>query len=506
MAPGIGIGISPFLSRGGINYSSYWETLLAKFTNSGTGEALLFNQNFTPTNMFLALSAGTEVNIYQLPAAASWVDDGAQVEMEDIKQSRLYGGVYGNSDSCTRSGSWTINAAAANYSGYYCRASATGAYIETTTPAGVTEIGIMSTVNANCGIQVVSIDGDNKLANLLPTAQQLVDDGSIANTCLVANGGTLNPTDRIFDLTDPLNTGGLNFLSPSANIRIKVASGLTAGAHTIRVTNTGYLPAGASTAYLRINGFYFDDPAALLSNFPVSILGYETTDIDIISTDSDNNFAFSFKPTAASGYEWIGHSGSCFNTSVSLYVDDVLTELPAAGASVNGSEIKIVVVGEGFHSEQVEKVLDFTQIFTFNPSTQLTVESSFTWLTAGNISGYGYQLAATSSMNKGSILEATEDYTLNSDDETANGNIAGSAAYIWDADGEMGIMLSVAAYVILPVGLVNITDRLDGINKIYFASYSGIVTDIDVNHSLSITCNYRIKRFVDGADSSLART
>ena len=115
-------------------------------------------------------------------------------------QSRL-GTITINDDAAgvSHSGTWTTGTNAVAYGGTYHYSTEAGATIRCTCAATTTAVGIRSFKATNGGIGVAYIDNDTTLCTLLPTAQSLVDAGTLANTVLVANGGTLNPTDRIYD-------------------------------------------------------------------------------------------------------------------------------------------------------------------------------------------------------------------------------------------------------------------------------------------------------------------
>ena len=107
-----------------------------------------------------------------------------------------------------------------------------------TTPSDTLSIAVNGYQNlANGAMFLVTIDGDPTLASLLPTAQDLVTGGSLDASALVGGGGTLNPTDRIYDnytLAQNINTeDGKGHLT-------QIATFASAGAHTVRFTQTAY--------------------------------------------------------------------------------------------------------------------------------------------------------------------------------------------------------------------------------------------------------------------------
>ena len=82
--------------------------------------------------------------------------------------SRLLG-AYNRNNGVSVSGTWTPSISDAQWGGRQDVTSATNAYAEIVTPDGVTEVGLYGINTSNAGIQRVSIDGNNTLADLLPT-------------------------------------------------------------------------------------------------------------------------------------------------------------------------------------------------------------------------------------------------------------------------------------------------------------------------------------------------
>lgn len=156
----------------------------------------------------------------------------------------------------TRTGAgWSaLQVQAAAYGGSYRYSTTAGDKQSWTSPAGTTRVGLRTAALANGGIHKVTIDGDATLANRLQTAQQMVDRGRLASSALVANGGTLSPTDRVLDTfasaTAPTTT--LDY-----DRHVPIADNLTAGAHTVELTVTGYQNTAATGARGSVSAFTY---------------------------------------------------------------------------------------------------------------------------------------------------------------------------------------------------------------------------------------------------------
>ncbi|MDQ0767991.1 hypothetical protein QF031_000740 [Pseudarthrobacter defluvii] len=99
---------------------------------------------------------------------------------------------------------------------------------------------------------------ERPLADRLDTAQDVVTRGWYANTILVANGSTLNPTDRVMDSYSP--TTAQNKYAA----RRVLAADLTAGAHTVKLTVTGYNRIGVSAQRAYVTRFLHSLPSTKL--------------------------------------------------------------------------------------------------------------------------------------------------------------------------------------------------------------------------------------------------
>jgi len=428
----------------------------------------------------------------QAPVAASNVP-----KIAPITARRLVVGLQDNDASVAISGSWSGHfTEGGGYKAGYNYTSTAGNYAEWTTPAGVTLVHYFGLSEA--GIALVTIDGDNTLANLLPTAQQLVDASSIASTCLVANGGTLNPTDRILDqyATRTNIYGGAT-----------LADNLSAGVHTVRLTNTGYKNTAASTTRLYLSGFGYWKEIVTLETANVFVGHIHE---NIIGEGSVWEFAHNYEPTGGTVDEWLGHSPSDKLDTWTVTVDGVSAD-PAAFVVAGGQEVKIIIESTLSHTEAAS-CASMVLTHTLTPD-KLTINPVLTWNTAGTVlQGYSHMLPASEAVfDKGSNVADTEDHLLTVGNGLFVANFKSKAAYIWDADGYYGVLL----YVPDLTGVNNydncnntflaIEDRIgNGVNKIY-------CTRIDSNFVVapgvvwSSSAEYRIKRFPSGANGTLAR-
>lgn len=215
-------------------------------------------------------------------------------------------------------GAWTFgNNVGALGDGGYWQSTVAGATKTWTSPAGVTAVGINSTVVSNGSIAKVTIDGDATRANLLPTAQSLVDAGTYANTILVANGGTLQPTDRVY------SSYAVSQVWSSSTM---VATDLTAGVHTVVYTSLGYTPVGlpsANRAY--ISDFLYNSGQELGAGSTTTVVEAVSSTISAISAWE---YAILCRPTGSTQDYTIGNThGGDTELTFQVYVDGAAVTL-----------------------------------------------------------------------------------------------------------------------------------------------------------------------------------
>lgn len=411
-----------------------------------------------------------------------------------------------NDAAITYSGAgWTARTAGAGtFGGFYRRTSTTGNYVECTTVSNVTVCGVMTFAN-NSGISLVTIDGDATLANLVTTAQQLVDSGAAANTILVANGGTLNPTDRCIDQST-VGTSGL----------ILLADNLAAGVHTIRLTCTGYKATAAPDVRNYFSGFFFNAPAGTRLNAS-AIATIPVT--GLLTSFSVWEYALNCLPSGAGsgGSTFVGNGhGYDIQTALTFTVDGNSTTLNEW--DVYDGVIEATRTSNLRHpATGAATVAEVEMTYTMHPATGLTTNLSLTWRTAG-VSTLAYVSMLPVSQppfDKGSMPLATLDYLLTNDNDSEAVNLQDSATYFWDADGDYGMMANITNLAAAVNNWTNtnvyhwIQDRaVEGsvlLNKGYLTRVSGSETLSDGLIWLCDT-NYRLQRFPSGgANAALAR-
>jgi len=460
--------------------------LLAKFPG-GADVGLLA----TETLLYLAQDIGS--GLYWCPLLAGTYANGANAPTLDDIDFRRAGLTKAEGDaSITFSGTWTD-------AGPYRRTSTTNDYVQFVTPAGVSWLGIFGVAAPNSGIHLVTIDGDATLAGLLPTAQDLVTAGTLASTALVANGGTLNPTDRVLDQTDGNNSFWM------------FADDLTAGVHTVRITNTGYKRAANTDDRLYFASYWYGGDGIATIRTPNAYLARR----EVLALASRYEFAHSTKPTGATLPEWIGHEGSLKQTSLTFTVDGSPVT-PVDGNVYGGSESVVVTLAAGARHSEIgagaTDIASVTTVYTMRPTSGLEVSSVINWLVDALIdSGYPAMYPLVESFNKGATLISTQDYALTTNNDSIVVNEQTNAAYVWQTSGNYGALLYIPDVLEATDNWAHangtylwIQDRAGGtLNKIYLTRSSP--ETIQTNDVWNATVQYRMHYFAGGANAALAR-
>ena len=241
-----------------------------------------------------------------------------------------------------------VTADARAYGGGFRYTTTAGEHVAWTTPAGVVHVVASVVANINGGYGLVEIDGSKTAATSLPTAQDEVTAGRLASTALVANGGTLNPTDRV-----------LNFYSAGSlwDDRRVLATGLTAGSHTVRITCTGYKQGAASAARIFSSGF---------GSAPYATVGSPTTTTHVVmpgrtgTPQAMSAYEYAVNFAGASGNEYVGTvHGYDELLTVQAWVDGQQVDT-ATPATTTGSEVLIVRTSALTSPHMTGKVADVT--------------------------------------------------------------------------------------------------------------------------------------------------
>lgn len=414
-----------------------------------------------------------------------------------------------NSAKVTQNGAgWVVQNDANHYGGSVNRSLTTGNYIEFAAPATTTRVGVVCLKTSNGGFTLVSIDTDNTLATSLPTAQQLVDAGTMAATCLVAGGGTLNPTDRILDNYAVVQT---------YRQRVLVADALTAGEHTIRFTVTGYKRAAAANA-----GFYLDGILYGSADTTIASSGVVPVLLRAIKTGGAVwEYALCYQPEGATYTDFLGNGhGWDFQAAITPYVDGVEQTL-STFQTVSGSLVRVVRTSVLRHPNIDAGATDCGNVtveYLMQAPTGLDVNVDIDWLVAGKMgAAYVGMLSCDNDFDKGSNIGLTVDETLTDDDDSVNCNAKSEAAWMWDADANYGALFqsknlleAVNNWAQTPTSWLWIQDYSTGnpkSNKIYLTRVqTGSFETITEASSIRARNNYRFGYFPGGADAALARS
>jgi hypothetical protein len=402
-------------------------------------------------------------------------------------------------NNVTTSGSWSNGGTGGGYIlGYYKYSQATNAYMEATTCDGVTELGSIDIAAENSGVAKVAIDGDLTLANELPTASELVTAGKLANTVLVENGGTLNPTDRIYlenDAGDDAIDKGILWTGTS-NRRVRFATELSPGVHTIRVTVTGYMPVGGSSARIQLQGFWNTGGNYDLDGFPNTsqVVNIDTAQFQI-DFGANNDFAFNYHPDGSETYEWMGHDDPRVLDSAKLYVDNTLITWTNGSHYSFGDSIVLNVWGHCKHTYTgADHVLDYIERYVFKPQIFLSVNIDFTWIIAGTIeAGYCPMLVTDNNFDSAGFYGGSV-YDLSNDNNTWTPYINTSAGYCYNEAGTWAQLVEIPGYELATPYGIGWLDRDISLNsnKLYLRRYTA--ESVNVNDHFNVIYDYKWKK------------
>jgi hypothetical protein len=405
---------------------------------------------------------------------------------------------------------WGSVADAEMFGGSYKYSSDTGATATWTTPAGTTRTGMLYYRTTNGGICKVSIDGDATRANLLPTAQERVTAGFLASTALVANGGTLNPTDRVLDQYRYTSTA-------LKNAPVLFADDLAAGAHVIVLTVTGYKHTHVGAVGTRL---YAD---ALLAGSTTTGVGGVNVFLPIVAsfsgdTGSAKELAIQFvPPEQVSAVDFLGNIHDYEYQDSIVYTVDGATVTPTDGQILTGQVVGAMLASHLRHPDTgVTDVALIAKQYEAQPATGLRVQQTIIWQHGGETRrAYVAMYPLGTTFNRGSEVGATLDFDL---DPNSGGFVVAGArqvAYLWQATGLFGAAL----YVPDPVVTVNnwtyssptiaglaIEDRAAGTtNKAYLTRSTEFTPEpVGVGDVWQSEVYYRIQRFPNGANAALA--
>lgn len=246
------------------------------------------------------------------------------------------------------------------HGGTYKYSTTAGSTATVTAPTNTASITINAVTTTNGGgVAAITIDGDITRANLLPTAQSLVDAGTYASTILTTNGGTLDPTQKV------LTTYSAG-LVPSQDMQI--ADGLDpAVTHTIVYRATGYARVADATSN-----------RAYLSAFAWGAPGNA---VALISSEVSNwDTAVNCLPTGGTTTTFVGGThGYESETSFTLTVDGTPTTLSDLQVVHPTSTAKITRVTTLTHPDiSPTKIADVVSVFTLTRAG-IELDWTLTW-------------------------------------------------------------------------------------------------------------------------------
>ena len=412
--------------------------------------------------------------------------------------------------AATKTGTWVAGSNAASVGGAYVYSVTTGDNITWTSPAGATAVGATVVEITNGGMLLkVEVDGSATLADRLDTAQDVISRGWYPNTILVANGGTLNPTDRVMD-TYSAQTATNNYAA-----RRVLAADLTAGTHTVKLTVTGYMRTGLSSQRAYVTGFLHSLPATKLSDSGAAVV----TDTTLNAIASAWEYAYYGQPAGTTAP---GETGNIhgWEAEVSLtFTVDGVASTPADGARVDAiNEIVATRVTQLRHTELgTTAIADVTTKYILG-RRGLRVDVTTTWNRDFTPTWMWLMLpvngpttnAVGQKFNRAALLDyAGGTLTLTGGNgDLYVGRSKSVAAWMWSSTGKYAVMSAVPDHTTFlnrwKDGLAQINDRSGNILKTYFARASAGGDVIPTGTVTTSSVRYKVAYFPGGAEAALA--
>lgn len=504
-----------WIKGGGISWSSYWTTLLAKFDNtvSTEGVSITARDSTSNTNTHYYLQQRLYQNkcmSYEIeflkPSAVG--DDGKLISQKLIEDILKKFDTTTSPAVVLGGAGWTNNADVAVdirnqiIGGRWAYNNAGNCSIQLTTPDNCTEIFLSQSTTLTVGCAaIVEIDGDRTLANLLPTAQELVDAGTLANTILVANGGAFNPTDRV-----------LEYYTKRTLSVIPIANGLTAASHVFKITRTAHKHASSGDTYIYYRSVMCGMTDTLLTdaglyfNINTYIWKYDPLGYPV------DEFAYAITPTGATGAEWIGHTGSLKIAVPPVFKVDGAVITPAHRSVNVGDEVIIEHSYSTYHSEIDGGATSIGTIavkLILNKVTGLTIEHNYILAVGGIVTGYPAMMTTLDILDKCTYAEAAVNYNLLLDNGAKNGLHDKKSFYVWDSDGYLAQLIYIS-------DLANVDNWLNANDKFYYLDNNAQDWNKAYIQRFNRTAfnnadewfssvNYRTQWFPSGADAELAK-
>jgi hypothetical protein len=325
---------------------------------------------------------------------------------------------------------WATSSNVNTYGGTYTRNSTTGATCTWTTPTA-TSVGLRAYRTTNGGYALVTLDASATAATLLPSAQDEVDAGRLAATALVAAGGTLNPTDRLY------NSYGA---TSDSDLLIRFAEGLTSAAHTVVLTVTGYKQATSTDVRLYISGGIYAVATTTITTAGMTLAPLVTP----LSTSSVYEYAITYTPTGGTLYPFIGNRhGNDIEDTFAIAVGGTVTTL-TDGQVVTGALVTVARTTHLRHPDTGTTNVGTTAVtYTMRPGWGMDVQAAITWLVAGiaRASYLGMLPTQGAVCTKGRAAGGPV-VTLTDDDGSSKGSTRSDTVALWQDGGRGAVMLT----------------------------------------------------------------
>lgn len=382
-------------------------------------------------------------------------------------------------------GQWTNGINAGAYSGTYRHSNNPAKPTTWASPASTTALAWRGVKYTDGGLGKVTLSGavaGAVVANLLPTAQQMVDRGLYPNTILTANGGSLATTDRVLDCW--LN--GLNY-----DFRQAIAEGLTADVYTVTLTPTGYTGSGNGTGSLTGGRTYLAGLASTTgatTPTTASAALFQTGSVhDEQFTSSAWEYADEERPTGVGtlklvgnihGYEqqdsmvvWLGDASSATTMATDT------TSPPAAGGF-----IRLVRTSTIFHPDKVGTFKTCVTTYTVD-RLGLQVESVMTYTVATEadlnyammpLNGL-FSSSRSGGFNRVALSNNPGAITLPGSTDARLGRSKSGVVWAWQSGGNLAAMMWTPDTYGFTEGwarnagvLTSVQDRTGQLTKFYF--------------------------------------
>lgn len=365
------------------------------------------------------------------------------------------------------------------YGGSYVRNSVTGATATWTSPADVTSVGVRAFRSTNGGYAKVLIDGSPTRATLRPTAQDEVNAGRLASSALVANGGTLNPTDRLFSSWSA-TTG-------NPDTYVTFADDLTAGVHTVQLVVTGYKPTASTDVRLYVSGATWVTTTTTVATAGMDLAPLST----LLDKSSVFEYAVTFAPTGGEQYLFLGNRhGHDVDDSFTITLDGSVVA-PADGQVLVGSLAVVNRVCHLTHPEVIGgNVADGVTVdYTMRPKTGLDVDIRIPWGVSGSSRNAYLGMVPTEGNNFPNGRAAGGPMvSLVSDNDANTGNTKSDTLLLWSGTSPGPAFMGCYRYD-MPAAVNGwrksrsfawLQDRIGGeLNKGYFQRVESNETDVE---------------------------